>query len=138
MGRLALAVAVVGEHTVAHLAVALHAVVGQSAGHIVVYIAQCLCHVAPEHHLAGQEVVVVAELVAFLDLLALAVGAGGVQVVLHGVGTLGIVAQCVGVDVVIHVGAQHVFHGLVVLAGVGAQHEADVAQQVVGELLVQA
>ena len=71
---------------------------------------------APELCLVHQDVVVVAETVAYLHLAI-----GVVQVVIDVAVTHGVVAQCVSVVVMERVGTQEVFHRLVMYARVGGE-----------------
>ena len=118
-GLAALAIGVLGEETVLHLAVALNARAANLAVEGEVEAAHGCRIVGPGVSLVGIDVVVVAELVALTHR-----SVGMVQVVLHPVGVGRIVAHSVGINVVEVFCSQQIVHRLIVHTLVGGQHES--------------
>ena len=115
----ALAIGILGEETVFHLAVALDARAANLSVEGEVEAAHGCCIVGPGVSLVGIDVVVVAELVALTHR-----SVGMVQVVLHPVGVGRIVAHSVGINVVEVFCSQQIVHRLIVHTLVGGQHES--------------
>ena len=122
----ALAVGVVGKHTIAHVALATHLCLSQFAGHHQLPAAYIGRVVGPKQSFLHKEVIVVAELVSLVDEFAQAVGACGVEVILYVGIVSGIVPQCVGVDVMERFGTEHVLHRLVMPTDVLCEHQTAV------------
>ena len=121
LGCAALAVGVVGSHTVAHLTVALHACSVHLGGGHQEPVSGLGRDTAPSRGLVHLNIIVISKHITFLDgCVAL------VQVILYPVVCVSIVADGVGVDVMIDGCAQHVFHGLVMTGVVRAELHTDV------------
>ena len=124
LGCAALAVRVLGEESVAHVAFALHVVVAQSSREVVVDDAESLVVASPKGSLASFQSIVVSKLVTLVNQFAQSVRTCGVQVVLHAGVFGGIVAQRIEVGVVERVAAQHILQRLVVTSDVLSEHES--------------
>ena len=120
-GLAALAVGVVLADSVLHLAVAPHVGAAHLGGDEAVAAQFVACETGPHGGLLHEQVIVVAEAVAFLDLAVLVA-----QVVVDFVGTVGIGTFGVGIAVVEVLSAQQVVHRLVVHAFVRGQLQSDV------------
>ena len=134
VGREAFAVRVLGEHTVAHVALAVHIGAAKLSGNHPVQVFAVDGIAAPHLSLLYLDVVVVAEDVALVDELSRTVETHGVQVVLHIVVIGSIGAECIRVDVVERVASQQVVHGLIMVAFVVAVEHTVVQRGVLGGL----
>ena len=137
VGCAALALAVVGCHTIAHVAAAVHAGISDTSAQHRLHIVEFGCIGAPCVCLVHVDAIVVTEFVALVNQLACVVRTGCVQVVLHTWVGLRIIAQGIGVDVVEDGTAQHVFQCLIVLVGTLSEHDTRSQVRFLGQLGVQ-
>ena len=119
VSRTTLAVRVIGEKSIAHLAIALHALVAQAAGNHIVHDTEVLCIACPALHTVGEDGVVITELIALADD-----GIGMVEVVLQLVGTFSKRAERVVVGVVIRSGTKQIIHCLIMVVDVVSSEES--------------
>ena len=135
--RLALAIgghSVAASHcdTVIHFAVTLHGDTGHAPGDEYLIVVQVEIHRAPELCLADVHVVVVGIFVTFFEY-----GVRVAHVIVYMRVAHGVVAQCVGVDIVHLLSAHQVVYFLVVLANVGSQLQAGVPGYVFAQFGIQ-
>ncbi len=127
-----LAVRIVLCKTVAHLTFALHSSITQLGGNHIMQVAEVLGIACPEFAVVYKEVIVVSELVVFLnDTVRI------VQVILHLVSIRSISADGISVHVVELCSTEQVLHRLIVHALVGSTDDTDVPSLVLVNLLVE-
>ena len=113
VSRTTLAVRIVGEESIAHLAIALHALIAQTAGDHIVHDTEVFGIACPSLHTIGEDSIVVAELIILADD-----SIGMVEIVLQLIGAFSKSAECVVVGVVIRGGTQQIVHRLIVIVDV--------------------
>ena len=123
-GGTALAIGVLCKETIAHVALTAHRDSAQAACYHPVQTPLVEDVVAPHVALVNKEVVVVPEDVALVNQATHIVGAHRVEVVLNLVGTSGVLAQGVSINIVESGGTEHVLHGLVVMTIIGREHKS--------------
>ena len=121
LSRAALAVGVLGGQSVAHLTFALHGGPCHASVDKEVSAIEVGGVSSPELSLVDEDVVVIAEAVAFLHHLV-----GMVHVVLRLLAVLTVVLDDVGVDIMEGVGAEQVVHRLIVQSLVGRELQSGV------------
>ena len=119
----AIALRVVGGHTIAHISMATHIGLSELSADHGLETSHLSSVGSPEQALHYLNLIVVTELVAFVNERAEVVRSGSVEVVLYSwvAGRIG--AECISIDVMEERSTQQVIHGLIVTVAVAAQYK---------------
>ena len=130
----AVALRIVGSHTVAHIAMTTHIGLTELAADHGLETSHLSSVGSPEQALHHLNLIVVTELVAFVNERAEVVGSCCVEVVLHSwvIGRIG--AERISVDVVEEGSTEQVVHGLIVTVAVAAQYQSAYESRALGNL----
>ena len=130
----AVALRVVGSHTVAHIAMTTHVGLTELGADHSLETSHLSCVRSPEQALHHLNLIVVTELVAFVNERAEVVGSCCVEVVLHSwvIGRIG--AERISVDVVEEGSTEQIVHGLIVTVAVAAQYQSAHESRALGNL----
>ena len=130
----AVALRVVGSHTVAHIAMTTHVGLTELSADHSLETSHLSCVGSPEQALHHLNLIVVTELVAFVNERAEVVGSCCVEVILHSwvAGRIG--AERISVDVMEERSTQQVIHGLIVTVAVAAQYQSAHESRALGNL----